>query len=289
MASAQQSLRLRLTVPVPFRLAAVVRTHGWVHLAPWSWDGETLARPVRLGRAAGELAIRQPAPARLAVTWRPRGAGAVPDAAAIRAAVARVLSWDWDHAPFLAAAATLDPALHALVAGGAGRFLRGASFYEDFLKTVCTINTTWSSTERMSAALVDHVGRGLFPTPRQVLAFGEAGLREHCRVGFRAPVIVRCTERMLADGVMDAIGHGEPAALGYDYLLSLPGIGPYAAAHCRVLLHDFAHLPVDTVMTAHLRDVHGIADGFVDHFAAWGEHAFLGYQLERVAMRLAED
>jgi N-glycosylase/DNA lyase len=282
-------LRLRLAVPVPFRLDAVVRTHGWVELAPWSWDGDTLARPLRLGRATGALAIRQSRPAHLAVTWRPRQGGAPPATAAIRAAVARVLSWDWDHAPFLAVARTLDPNLAALVAGGAGRFLRGASFYEDFLKTVCTINTAWSSTARMSAALVAEIGRGLFPTPRQVLAFGEAALRERCRLGFRAPVVMRCTQRLLDDKVMDAAGHGEPAALGYDYLLSLPGIGPYAAAHCRVLLHDFAQLPVDTVMTAHLRETAGIDAGFVAHFAKWGEHAFLGYQLPRVAARLAAE
>jgi N-glycosylase/DNA lyase len=152
---------------------------------------------------------------------------------------------------------------------------------------VCTINTTWASTEHMSAALVAEVGRGLFPTPRQVLAAGEAHLRARCRLGFRAPTVIRCTQRMLDDGVLDARGQGDPAALGYDYLLSLPGIGPYAAAHCRVLLHDFAHLPVDSIMTAHLRDTHGIADGFAGFFAAWGDHAFLGYQLKRVAARLA--
>jgi 3-methyladenine DNA glycosylase/8-oxoguanine DNA glycosylase len=288
MTSESRPTRFRLTVPVPFRLEAVVRTHGWVELAPWRWDGETLARRERIGRAAGELSIRQSAPDRLAVSWHPHNGGVAPGGAAIRAAVARALSWDWDHAPFLAAAATLDPGLHALVAGGAGRFLRGTSFYEDFLKTVCTINTTWASTERMSANLVAEIGRGAFPTPRQVLAFGEDALRARCRLGFRAPVVIRCTQRLLADKVMSLAGHGDPTALGYDYLLSLPGIGPYAAAHCRVLLHDFAHLPIDTVMTAHLRDVIGITDGFVEHFAAWGEHAFLGYQLKRVAMRLAE-
>ena len=34
MPAAAAPLRLRLAVPVPFRLAAVVRTHGWVELAP---------------------------------------------------------------------------------------------------------------------------------------------------------------------------------------------------------------------------------------------------------------
>lgn len=286
--SENRPTRFRFAAPVPFRLEAVVRTHGWVELAPWSWDGAVLARPQKIGRAVGELAIRQPAPTHISVTWRARSNATAPSKDAILAAVGRALSWDWDHAPFLTVAATLDPALHALVAGGAGRFLRGASFYEDFLKTVCTINTTWAATEHMSAALVAEVGRGLFPTPHQVLAFGEAALRARCRLGFRAPTVIRCTQRMLDDGVLDASGHGEPAALGYAYLLSLPGIGPYAAAHCRVLLHDFAQLPVDSIMTAHLRETAGLADGFAAHFEAWGDYAFLGYQLKRVAARLAD-
>jgi hypothetical protein len=40
--------------------------------------------------------------------------------------------------------------------------------------------------------------------------------------------------------VIDASGEGPPERLDYDYLVSLKGIGPYAAAHCRVLLHDFS-------------------------------------------------
>src|SRR5258708_6995548 len=136
MTAERQAQRFRFSVPVPFKLDAVVRTHGWVELAPWRWDGATLARRQRIGPAVGELATRDSAPERREVTWQTRATGAAQGRDAIHAAVARALSWDWAHAPFLVAAATLDPTLASLVAGGAGRFLRGTSFYEDFLKTV---------------------------------------------------------------------------------------------------------------------------------------------------------
>ena len=286
--------RFRLTPPLPFDLDAVVRTHGWVELAPWRWDDGVLVRRERLGTAVGDLAIRQSAPDHVIATWRPDDRVPARDRTlrcAVHAVVGRALSWDWDAREFLAIAHALDPRCHDLVARGAGRLLRGTTFYEDFAKTVCTINTTWAGTVAMSERLVERIGGGLFPTPVALLAFGEARLKAECRLGFRARSLVRATERLLADGAVDPDGHGRADALGYDYLLSLFGIGPYAAAHCRVLLHDFSRLPVDSVVIAHVRDVLKLrSDRAVErHFARWGAYRFLGYRLRRIADRLAAD
>jgi len=297
------SRRFVIAPPVPFRLVEVVRSHGWVELAPWRWDGAVLARRERIDGIAGELTIRQTESGRVVVTWSAaKGAEgplpALPHALrargrvtkrAVLAVVGRVLSWDWDHAPFCALAQGLAPAAAAQIEGGAGRLLRGTSFYEDFVKTVCTINTSWAGTRKMTANLVARLGRGRFPTPRQILRAGEAGLRETCRLGFRAPVLIGCTERLLDDGAIDARGHGAADALGYDYLVALKGIGPYAAAHCRVLLHDFSRLPVDSVVGAHLREALALTDeaAIEAHFAPWGAYRFLAYRLHRNAARAA--
>jgi len=337
--------RFSFAPPAPFDLAATVRTHGWVELAPWRWDGATLARAERIGGAIGALAIRQAATGRVTVTWRGvRDVGVTPlpnpppqggrgkdgdppplrgsrrrerlqggrgksgrseaDSAAVRgavrAAVARALSWDWDAAEFLARARRLDQRCHDLVARGGGRLLRGTSFYEDFVKTVCTVNTTWAGTVRMAERLVGRVGGGAFPTPGQVLAAGADALQAECGLGYRAAPLVRATELLLEARALDADGHGRADALGYEALLALPGIGPYAAAHCRVLLHDFSRLPIDSSVTAHMAAVlarkqrtrkagrktsaHAALEA---HFARWGEFRFLGYRLAKVAARLA--
>ena len=55
--------------------------------------------------------------------------------------------------------------------------LRGSTFYEDFIKTVLTINTSWSATCRMVAALVAEPGGGSFPGPAALLDYGEERLR----------------------------------------------------------------------------------------------------------------
>jgi len=75
--------------------------------------------------------------------------------------VRRWLSADWE--PTAAIAALPDRA--ELIERGGGRMLRGSSFYEDFVKTVLTINTNWSATCRMVAALVTEPGSGAFPGP----------------------------------------------------------------------------------------------------------------------------
>jgi N-glycosylase/DNA lyase len=88
---------------------------------------------------------------------------------------------------------------------------------------------------------------------------------------------------MLAEGVIDAEGNGDPARLDYDYLLSLKGIGPYAAAHCRMLLHDFSRIPVDSVVVAHLRERHATTpEAFIAARAECGVYLGLGYRLMRL-------
>ena len=264
----------------PIDLALTVASHGWVQLAPWSWDATAgiLTRIEQLDGKAATIAVTQRAPDTIAVACDGFGPGAAPEVAR---RVRRWLSADWDPAP---AAAVLG-ADGALLACGGGRILRCSTFYEDFVKTVLTINTAWSATRRMTAALVAEPGGGAFPGPQAVLDYGEARLRECAKLGFRAPTLVAATNRMLDDGAIDAAGEGQP---DYDYLLTLKGIGPYAAAHCRLLLHDFSRIPIDTVLTAYLRERHA-ADpaAFAESRAAWGPYLALGYRLARLHEKLA--
>ena len=93
---------------------------------------------------------------------------------------------------------------------------------------------------------------------------------------------------MLDDGAIDRDGHGHPDRLDYDYLLSLKGIGPYAAAHCRMLLHDFSRIPVDSVVVAHLRERHDTTPAeFIAARAECGDYLGLGYRLMRLREKFA--
>jgi N-glycosylase/DNA lyase len=179
------------------------------------------------------------------------------------------------------------PDVAQLIERGGGRMLRGSSFYEDFVKTVLTINTSWSATCRMVAALVAEPGGGSFPRPAALLDYGEEALRVRGKLGFRARTLTAATRQMLEDGAITQSGEGSPERLDYDYLLSLYGIGPYAAAHCAVLLHDFSRIPVDTSVTAYLRERYGCdAAAFAAERSSWGAHLALGYRLIRLRDKL---
>jgi 3-methyladenine DNA glycosylase/8-oxoguanine DNA glycosylase len=271
--------------PIDLRLTVI--SHGWAQLAPWQWDPDRprLARAERLGARLGTVAITQPDPHSLAVLCDGFAETDIPE---LGCRVERWLSADWDPAPAIAALSDTAPDEAALIASGGGRILRCSSFYEDFVKTVLTINTSWSATLRTSAALVAEPGGGAFPTPEAVLDYGEIRLRERAKLGFRAATVIAATRRMIEDGILAANGSADEARLDPAYLTSLKGIGPYASAHCGLLLHDFRRIPVDTVAIADLRERFGLTpDAFATSRAAWGAYLALGYKLTRLRAKLA--
>ncbi|MBV8737392.1 MAG: hypothetical protein JO007_09060 [Alphaproteobacteria bacterium] len=268
-----------LPLEFPIDLGLTVASHGWAHLAPWCWDQDTgiLARRERIDGTVGALAIRQRDMAAILIDSEGFGPRAEPE---IRRRVRRWLWADWDPAE----AVIMLPEHGPFIRRGGGRILRCSSFYEDFVKTVLTINTAWSSTCRMAAALVAEPGGGAFPLPEAILDYGEGRLRERAKLGFRAATLFTATRRMLENGIIDCDGEGQP---DYDYLIGLPGIGPYTAAHCRVLLHDFSRIPIDSVVTAHLRQRHETNPmAFAESHARWGAYLALGYRLARLREKL---
>ena len=187
----------------PIDLELTVASHGWAHLAPWSWDPETgrLGRRERIGKQCGTIELAQSGPDSMVLRWDGFTPANLPE---IQKRARRWLSADWQ--PSSAMAALCEDG--ALIAQGGGRLLRCSSFYEDFVKTVLTINTSWSSTCRMAAALVTEPGDGAFPGPEAVLDYGEERLRERAKLGFRAATVISATRRLLDDGAIDAVGRG---------------------------------------------------------------------------------
>jgi N-glycosylase/DNA lyase len=276
-----------LALPWPIDLGLTVASHGWVRLEPWRWEGSTgkLSHAERIAGRIGTVTVRQTDPRTLAVASN----GFPDDAAAeILRRTARWVSAEWDPAAAIAVLGRGFADEAALIAAGGGRLLRGSTFYEDFIKTVLTVNTSWSGTCRMSAALVAEPGGGAFPTPDMLLDYGELRLRERAKLGFRAPTVIAATRGMLDDGVIDRDGHGRPDRLDHDYLVSFKGIGPYAAAHCRMLLHDFSRIPIDSVVVSHLRERHDTTPAeFIAARAECGEYLGLGYRLMRLREKFA--
>ena len=132
---------------------------------------------------------------------------------------------------------------------------RGASVFEDVVKTICTTNCTWSATVRMVGALVHHLGEEsagghgrAFPTPGAMAAAPEAFYRDVAKAGYRGAYL-RTLAASVADGSLDleALAAADIADDELErHLLALPGVGPYAAAHIMMLIGRHSRLILDS-------------------------------------------
>ncbi|MDX1817838.1 MAG: hypothetical protein R3180_08980, partial [Marinobacter sp.] len=208
----------------PFNLRMTIESHGWCQLAPWHWDGKVLERQVRVGSSAERVRVQQPTQSQLFIETSSSNTTTVAER------VSRWLHLDWNPTEFLALCDENDPDIARFVRSGGGRFLRGDTFFEDLIKTICTINTTWKQTKSMVASLVT-LGDGLFPEPGAIQTIGPGQLAEECKLGFRARTVDTVTQQLLQDQAIQTDGSARGGVIDYDYLISLKGIGPYAAAH----------------------------------------------------------
>jgi len=275
----------RIECPFPTSLYHTVVSHGWVQLAPWHWDSNKLelSRPERLTtRNLDSVKVSQLNVRNLVVCVDDETLGQV-EYENIESTVKRWLSLDWDPRSAINTAATVDPLLSLFIKHGGGRFLRCSTFYEDLVKTVCTINTNWAATRRMVSSLVDILGDGFFPTPLEIIEGGERFLRRELRLGFRAKVLTEISSQLLDQGIVDSQGNLTDVGIGFEDLLGLRGIGQYSAGHLMMLCHDFSRVPIDSEVTRYCKDHYNI--GFEDiqaFFDGWGNHRFLGYKLNRI-------
>jgi N-glycosylase/DNA lyase len=131
-------------------------------------------------------------------------------------------------------------------------------------------------------ASVVSLGDGLFPQPNEFLEIGPERLARECKLGFRAKTVDTVTAQLLHDKAIKHDGSAREGFISYDYLISLKGIGPYSAAHAVMLLGDFSNLPVDSEVSAYLRELGIDPSEAYSAFQKWKQYRFLGYKLKRI-------
>jgi len=262
-----------------------VYSHGWFRLAPWHWNhaNNTLSRSERLrDEKTYVIKIRQNGVMEFTLEISQDTLDQV-DLENIRHTVKRWLSLDWDPRPAIRTASSLDTRISSFIKDGGGRFLRSSTFYEDFVKTVCTINTNWSSTLRMSSALVDQIGKGTFPSPLEIIMIGQDTLSSRLKLGFRSKVLIDATNHLLTRGIMNENGQLIADKLTFEDLLQIRGIGPYSASHIMMLCHDYSRIPIDSTVISYCKDRYGLVpDEIQEFFHEWGDHRMLGYKISRL-------
>jgi 3-methyladenine DNA glycosylase/8-oxoguanine DNA glycosylase len=283
--------------PVDFR--RTVASHGLADLPPIRLDPDSRWLEATLPLPGGRprtVHVAEGAPGTAVVT--PSGRPPSPrQQAAILAAVAHVLRLDEDLSGFYALAKE-DPEL-AWATRGAGRMIRSPTVFEDVVKTICTTNCAWSATERMVAALVEHLGEPApdapaagpygraFPSPESMAEADESFYREIMRAGYRGPYL-RSLATSVAEGEIDleALAYTSREELSDDEiaarLLELPGVGPYAAAHIMMMLGRYSRLILDSWTRPTYARLNGraVKDTTIERrFRRYGPYAGLAFWL----------
>jgi 3-methyladenine DNA glycosylase/8-oxoguanine DNA glycosylase len=248
-------MKLMLSARPPFSLATVVRSHGWIRLAPFAEDERTggLSYVVRLdsGRVA-DMSIRE---VRGGVSVELEGPLSEAEAAEIERHVEWMLGLGQDFSAFYALARQETKLAH-VEKRAQGRVLRSPTLFEDTVKTILTTNTSWAGTIRMVKALVAQFGaplladpaRRAFPTPDQLAATDTDVLRSAAGLGYRAPYVLELA-RAVASGRLDLEGFKRsdmPTPELRRQLLAIKGVGDYAAANLLMLLGRYDFVPVDS-------------------------------------------
>lgn len=270
----------------PTDLKQTVLSHGWLNMGPFEWSSTTgtLSRVDRIDSELVRWSVQQASERSLKVTID--GGIAPGRAKCLSSLVKRCLMLEWSPEIAIEVADKLNPKIAEIIGLGGGRFLRGTSFFEDFCKTVCTINTSWKNSVNMVSGLIEHFGSGTFPLPEDILRVSEHRLKKSARLGYRAAVLQKAARHLVKTGLIDQRG-AERHFISRGDLLSLYGIGPYAADHLRVLQTDFRRIPVDSEVQSYCQKYLGTKiirniDSVNQYFDSWGEFRFIGYKLGRI-------
>jgi 3-methyladenine DNA glycosylase/8-oxoguanine DNA glycosylase len=281
---------VKLNVPDNFSFASTVNSHGWYLLAPFRWSprDRVLRRAEVIGGKAVDLTIKMDdRHSCLSVQ-----AGVPVPHAELRAKMTRMFQLGVDTSEFVSLARA-SPAHEWVERSGFGRLLCGATLFEDVVKIIATTNTMWRQTVRMTELLVEKCGkrtrsnRAAFPEPEDVLRFRPDELQTDCRLGYRAKSI-HALASGIAGGSIDLARITDPSQTTEELFASyrtLPGIGPYGAAHLLAMdgRHDF--IAVDTEFRRFVRERYHKGNAVKDatmlrRYARWGRWKYLAYWAE---------
>jgi N-glycosylase/DNA lyase len=288
---------LQFKPPSCYDLSTTCHAHGWRYLAPFDWDES---------RGVISFALLVDDHPVDVFAWQRRAhlsaqvhSGATlqeSEKLYLRLCIKRALDLDTDTTALLALANSIDKRLARLVKNGAGRMLRSPTAWEDAAKTLFTTNCSWSLTAKMAQSACSPgfappspAGRFPFPVPTTIASATEAHLKKSLSVGYRAGYLRRLAAAFSPAGPLHGVDLTRLGRLPAQTLLaSLAGFGPYATNHMMLLSGYYREIPVDTVVTSYLkqlhrtRDVHKLID---KKYKAWGDYRWWGLALEKMHYR----
>jgi len=248
-------MQINLSACPPFSFSSVVRSHGWIQLAPFSSeDHNNELRYIDRLESGRVLEYRiHPAPDGISMELQDDLTSTEYEEAARK--VTWMLGLDMDFSEFYALARS-EPKLAHLEPNAHGRVLRSPTLFEDVVKTMLTVNTSWSGTRRMVQNLVSLYGEALpsdsqrrsFPSPASLAVLAEEDLRNQARLGFRSPFVLGLARAVHGGDVdLETLKTDHlPSAELRKRLLGIKGVGAYAVANLLNILGCYDSIPIDS-------------------------------------------
>lgn len=253
---------IRISTPPSFDLENTLMSHGWISLLPNQYDGEkgVFSRVDRLSSgnvvkimisrgdhsATNEMVLGVESSEQLAINEKKE----------VLSKVKHMFRLDEDFSPFYDLCSQFGVSWEGLTTGK-GRLLRSPTLFEDLVKVIFTTNIQWSGTKRMVWEIVDAYGKGYagepqrktFPDPESITADSLAQFEEKVNLGYRSKYVHALAGQFARDEINEEeiTDRSKDTTEVRQKLLSIKGIGNYAAATMLMLLGRYDDIPVDTV------------------------------------------
>ncbi len=271
--------QITITTPVNFNFGAILNSHGWERLAPFSLNKEhqILTRIERLPSQLSQLEITHSD--RLDVMVHSETRLTKEDKAYVTEFIAYCFAFNWDMSRCYAKV-TIDSTYTFIKAEQLGRLLLAPSMWENLVKTLFLTNTHARHTTAMAAkfcTLGDPLGeKYAFPTPEQVLAKTMNELEKQTGTGYRAKYIRSLAEAIASGFNPESLRNPELSYEDiYEQVRSLHGFGSYSASYILKLLGRFERISIDTVIRRYFKEITGqknATDDDIDaYYARFGE------------------
>jgi 3-methyladenine DNA glycosylase/8-oxoguanine DNA glycosylase len=279
--------KLSLRIPKDFSFWRTVLSHGWCVLPPFHVNrGERMLERILQGSKGLVLVeIREQGESHLEILVKAYRPISREDTTWIGRQIAYLLRLEESlQCFFQALLQSKDSGKYGWITRAkAGRMLRSPSIFEDVVKMICTTNCSWSATERMVDNLVQKLGTRFdqryadFPTPEQLAATSEHFLIREVRTGYRSAYLIELAERVAGGKLNLNLWPAQEGGALYKQLLSIKGIGPYAAGNLLKLLGHYEHLALDSWCRAKFAEIHWrgkrasdrVIANYYKHYGCW--------------------
>ena len=248
-------MRILLPARPPFSLSSVITSHGWMMLAPFETNEDysilSYVYQLKSGRVISLDIIEEDQG--VCVTGANKLTSS--DQEEISKSVSWMLGLDQDFSDFYALTKH-EPKLKHVEAKARGRILRSPTLFEDVVKTILSTNINWSGTIRMNTNLVSEFGKPFpgndekftFPLASKLANVEEEIIRKKTGMGYRAPFVLELGQRVTS-GELDLESYRTadiPKNRLHQELLSISGVGEYAASALLMLLGHYDTIPIDS-------------------------------------------